>query len=191
MRKPTGRGLSTHEAGRQGGLVVLERYGQPHYRRIGRAGGEEFARRHGDGLAVELRRRGGEAAKARYGAEHYRAIGRRGGDATVQRHGRALHRSLGLLVSQRYGHAHYARLSALSAATLSYLHGLERARQRRGLSNAALARRSGVSREAIRAFERLERGARRATVETLAEALGLHPDELLADAGRPGGRSAE
>jgi DNA-binding Xre family transcriptional regulator len=171
--------LTARDAGRLGGLVVLERHGRHHYRRIGRLGGESFTLRHGDSLATESRRRGGETARDRYGDEHYRRIGRRGGEATSERHGPAFHRRLGQLVSERYGAAHYARLSAMSAATLSYLHGLQRARLRRGLSNAALARRSGVSRPAIAAFERLERGARRATVEKLAEALGCEPGDLL------------
>jgi transcriptional regulator with XRE-family HTH domain len=87
-------------------------------------------------------------------------------------------------VHERYGSAHYARLSAMSEATLSYLDGLGEVRMRRGLTYAALARRSGVSRPAIRAFERLERGARRATVQKLADAMGVEPEQLLQGSGQ-------
>jgi DNA-binding XRE family transcriptional regulator len=170
--------MSVREAGRHGGLALGRRYGVAHYRRIGRAGGVAFARRHGGGLARALRLRGGERVRERYGRAHYQSIGRVGGETTRQRHGDELYPRLGRMIRDRYGADHYARLSALSAATLSYLVGLQAARLTRGMTYAGLARQSGVSREAIKGFERLERGARWATVMKLADALGIQPADL-------------
>jgi hypothetical protein len=171
-------------------MRVMERYGREHYRRNGRLGGQMFALRHGDGRAVASRRRGGRTTKARYGHEHYRRIGRRGGEVIRQRYGQPFFRRLGQIVSERYGPAHYARLSAMSAATLSYLHGLPGARPPPGHSKAAPGRHAGRSRPALIAFERLERGARWATVEKLAAALLLEPADLLGAVEQPVGGNA-
>lgn len=51
------------EAGRKGGRVTKERYGEDHFGRIGKMGGKK----------------GGETTKDRYGSEFFQKIGRIGG----------------------------------------------------------------------------------------------------------------
>jgi general stress protein YciG len=63
MADKTNRKMSRAEAGRKGGEMTKQRYGEGHFGKIGRIGGK----------------RGGETTKQRYGSEFYQKIGRIGG----------------------------------------------------------------------------------------------------------------
>jgi transcriptional regulator with XRE-family HTH domain len=65
---------------------------------------------------------------------------------------------------------------------MATLRGLRRVREARGLSQADLAARSGVSRWTISHLERGRGEPHPQTTERLAEALGVEPAELARDA---------
>ena len=66
------------------------------------------------------------------------------------------------------------------AETFVRLPGLRAAREQAGLPLAALARKSGVSRDTLGKLENSDRDAYIFTAEKIAEALGVSVDELTA-----------
>lgn len=55
--------MSRADAGRKGGLVTKQRYGERHFSEIGRMGGKK----------------GGRSTKRKYGSDFFKEIGRKGG----------------------------------------------------------------------------------------------------------------
>lgn len=63
MAQQESGGMSVREAGRKGGNVVRDKYGQEFYEQIGKIGGKK----------------GGETVREKYGSGFYKEIGKKGG----------------------------------------------------------------------------------------------------------------
>jgi DNA-binding XRE family transcriptional regulator len=115
------------------------------------------------GLTIrEAGRRGGERTLARHGREHFAEMGRKGGASlSFDQHSAA---------GAKGGRATWGETHPLP--------GLKAARRRAGLSQRALAERSGLSRDTVGALE-LRGRASAGTIAKLAAALGVGEAALL------------
>ena len=81
--KPTP--MTTAEAGRKGGSVVRDKYGEDYYRRIGKKGGTALREKRGSEYYRTIARKGGQANVNKYGSDHFSEMGKKGGNTTKER----------------------------------------------------------------------------------------------------------
>lgn len=73
-----------HMMGRRGGVITRERYGKEFYRKMGKKGGAEIAKR-GSGHFQRIGKLGGAAVRAKMGEEYFESIGAKGGAKNKER----------------------------------------------------------------------------------------------------------
>jgi uncharacterized protein len=83
--KPAPVPMSTSEAGRRGGSVVRDKYGEDYYRRIGKKGGTALKQKRGSEYYRDIARKGGQANVDKYGTSHFSEMGKKGGNTTKER----------------------------------------------------------------------------------------------------------
>src|SRR5258708_27975733 len=77
--------MSTTEAGRKGGSVVRDKYGEDYYRRIGKKGGTALKQKRGSEYYRAIARKGGQANVDKYGTSHFSEMAKKGGNSTKAR----------------------------------------------------------------------------------------------------------
>ena len=63
--------MTTSDAGRKGGSVVRDKYGEDYYRTIGKKGGIKLKETRGAQYYRDIAHKGGTANMAKYGPEHF------------------------------------------------------------------------------------------------------------------------
>jgi len=93
--KPQSQPMSTVEAGRLGGSVVRDKYGEDYYRRIGTKGGNVLKQKRGHDYYRSIAQKGGQANVEKYGTDHFSEMGKKGGNATKARQDPDFYRRIG------------------------------------------------------------------------------------------------
>jgi uncharacterized protein len=95
------RKLTHSEAGRLGGLKIVEKHGKAYLGELAKAGDKAILEARGREFFQEIGRKGGSTNRVKHGIAHFSDIGQLGGEAT----------------KTRYGSEHFARIGRIGGSS--------------------------------------------------------------------------